>query len=231
MIAALILAAFAATYVYASLRVRWPLRRTACFVAGIVAVAVGLAVADQPLSTHMIQHAIFVSVAAPLLVLAAPVALALRVLHGSDREALLELIRSRPVRLITHPTVAWPLFIAVQWVVNLTPLVHVGDDQPLLHAAVHAAIFWSAVLFWLPVIGHNPIARPLGGWERSIYLFAAAPALDLIGALLLSRGENAAAIAMLAGMLPVTFAAIAVTWSHINEEHRHAVRMEAHAAG
>ena len=206
--------------------------RAACLIAGTLALAAAPFVGDGSLAGHMVEHSLLVAVAVPLIVLGAPIALALRTLRGGARRALLAVLRSRPVRLLTHPLCTWSLFVATQWVVHLTPLIDVGERSPAPHALEHAALLGTAVLFWLPAIGRNPVARPLRGWEASVYLFAAAPALDLVGALLLARGEDAAGVAMLAGMLPIVVAAVAVTWSWLVREDRRATRLEAwHAAG
>jgi putative membrane protein len=233
MIAAAALATLiAAIYVAAATRVRWRADRTACFVVGMVALAAAPAIGDRSLAAHMAEHSASVAVAAPLIVLGAPLTLALRTLPETGSAALLALLRRPMMRVLTHPAFAWPLFVSVQWVVHLTPLIDVGQGRPLLHAVEHAALFWTAILFWLPVIGRNPIPRPLRGWERSVYLFAAAPALDLVGALLISGGHQAAGVAMLAGMLPVALTAVAVTWEWLVREERRAARLEAwHAAG
>src|SRR4051794_10468846 len=72
---------------------RWSSRRTAAFLAGLAVMAIALqsGLADggeQLLSVHMLQHLLVVLVAPPLLLLGAPVALALRSLPRPQRQAL-----------------------------------------------------------------------------------------------------------------------------------------------
>src|SRR5207247_1927243 len=68
---------------------RWPAWRTGCFGGGLVALVVALVtmdgLADASLTGHMVQHLVLVFVAAPLIVLGSPVALALRATRRAAR--------------------------------------------------------------------------------------------------------------------------------------------------
>jgi cytochrome c oxidase assembly factor CtaG len=158
-------------------------------------------------ATHMVEHALVAGLAAPLLVLA------WRALSG----------RLPGIR----PLWAWSAFVIVQWVLHLTPLLEASEGNPLLHAAEHAAFFAAAVSFWLPALGAGQLGRP----ERALYLFLAAPAVDLVGVALMVRGDGGAGVAMLAGTLPIVAAAAIVTWQWLAHEQRQAAAMErAHGA-
>jgi cytochrome c oxidase assembly factor CtaG len=155
----------------------------------------------------MVEHALVAGLAAPLLVLA------WRALGG----------RLPDIR----PLWAWSAFVIVQWVLHLTPLLEASKGNPLLHAAEHAAFLAAAVSFWLPALGAGHLGRP----ERALYLFLAAPAVDLVGVALMVRGDGGAGVAMLAGTLPIVAAAAIVTWQWLSHEQRQASAMErAHGA-
>jgi cytochrome c oxidase assembly factor CtaG len=151
---------------------------------------------------HMVEHSLLAMVVAPLAVLAW-VALGL------------------PRPRLGHPAVAWSAFVVVQWAFHLTPLLEESRGTPALHAAEHLAFLAVGVWFWVPVLGAG-----LGDPGRSLYLFLAAPAVDLVGAALMVRGDEAAGVAMLAGSLPIVFAAIAVTWQWLAREDREAALLE-----
>jgi cytochrome c oxidase assembly factor CtaG len=153
-------------------------------------------------AAHMVEHAVLAGVLAPALVL-----------------AWIALGRRRPDG--GSPVLAWSAFVVVQWVFHLTPLLERVQGRPLLHAAAHVAFLVAGVWFWLPVLGSS-----LGDPGRSLYLFLAAPAIDLVGVALMVRGEGAAGVAMLAGTLPIVLAAIVVTWSWLVREHRAAIHMK-----
>lgn len=154
---------------------------------------------------HMVEHSILSGVVAPAIVLA----------WGA---------LGLPALRVRHPLAAWGAFIAAQWVFHLTPLLADSQGFPVLHAAEHLAFIAIGVWFWIPVLSPN---GGLGDPGRSLYLFGAAPAVDLVGVMLMSRGEQAAGVAMIAGGMPIVIAAVAVTWSWIAREHREARAMEA----
>jgi hypothetical protein len=77
-------------------------------------------------------------------------------------------------------------------------------------------LFVAAVWFWLPVVGAAPRLGPAG---RTLYLFLAAPVLDLPALLQIAAGASAAGIAMIVGILPIPLAAVAsfVQWTRAEE--------------
>ncbi|MBL1082576.1 hypothetical protein JK359_11385 [Streptomyces actinomycinicus] len=95
---------------------------------------------------------------------------------------------------------------------NLRPPGGALVTQPLLVVA--------AVLFWLPVLA--PTRHRLDDPARCLYLFLAAPLLDLPAVGVVAAGRSAEGLAMIVGMLPVGIAAAASTWSWVNREEREA---------
>jgi hypothetical protein len=83
------------------------------------------------------------------------------------------------------------------------------------------ALVVSAVLFWIPVLART--RHRLSDPGRCLYLFLAAPLLDLPAVWVVAVGRPAEGIAMIVGMLPLGIAAAAVTWSWVNREERLAV--------
>jgi cytochrome c oxidase assembly factor CtaG len=153
---------------------------------------------------HMIEHSLLAMVAAPLIVIA---------------WARVGLPRLGP----GHPAVAWAAFVIAQWVFHLTPLLEASRGEPLAHAAEHLAFLAAGVWFWVPVLGRS---SRLGDPERCLYLALAAPAVDLVGAALMVRGDEGAGVAMLAGSLPIVAAAIAIAWRWLGREEREAALLE-----
>lgn len=180
-----------ALYVRGVRRVRRPDRklanRAACFLGGLVVLWVALqspidAGADLRLSVHMVQHLLLIMAAAPLLVLGAPVTLALRASRpGFRRRWLLPLLRSRPLRLLTTPAVAWVQFTLVLWASHFSPLYDMALRNDGVHALEHLLYVTSAVLFWSPVVGIDPSPRRLSHPARLLYLFLAMPQISFLG--------------------------------------------------
>jgi cytochrome c oxidase assembly factor CtaG len=178
-------------YLHGVARVRRPDRRlvhrAACFVGGLVVLWVALqspidAYADTRLSVHMVQHLLLTMVAAPLLVLGAPVLLALRASTPAFRHRwLLPPLRSRLLRLLTHPMVSWAQFALVLWASHFSPLYEAAVRSGGVHAGEHLLYLASAVLFWSPVAGIDPSPTRLTHPARLLYLFLAMPLASFLG--------------------------------------------------
>jgi cytochrome c oxidase assembly factor CtaG len=203
----------AVAYLLAARRVaRWPLARTLGWLAGCAVLGVCLSLDDSSLSLHMLQHVGIALVAPPLLLLGAPLRLALRVTGGATRRALAgTLIHSR---LVAHPVAGWALFTATTVVVHLYGL---GVRDPLLHGFEHAAMFWTAVLFWLPLVGAAPVPYRLGPLGALAYLMSAMPAMVAIG---MRLGGGAGDIMLGAGAVMTLAAVLGVVWPALLREER-----------
>ncbi len=150
----------------------WPVGRTLGWVAGCAVLAyitsVGPAAYTEVLfSAHMIAHMVLTMVVPPLLVVGAPVTLALRALarrhDGSrgPREWLMVLVHSRWATLVSRPVVSAVLFagsIVVFYYTDLFGLAlttHVGHELMQVHFLATGYLFANAL------IGVDPgVARP-----------------------------------------------------------------------
>jgi putative membrane protein len=249
MIALAPLAAAAVVYVAAARRTaRWPMARTVAWLAGLgvmgIALVSGLdAAADQRLSAHMAQHVLLTLVAPPLLLAGAPVRLALRTGGPETRRALARLMRGRLAGVLTHPVVAWSAFAGVMLVTHLTGLYSLAVRHDTVHALEHAAYFWSAVLFWLPLAGAAPVPHRLGPVAMLAYLMTAMAAMAVVGVALgapevryseyasLDDQHLAAGIMIGTGAIATLVATFAVLWPALLREERHAQARERLQAG
>lgn len=193
-----IAAAYAALYLAGVHRVGdagrgWPARRTAAFLMGLAIGAVVLAspladAAEQRLSAHMWQHLALTFAVAPLLVAGAPVALALRATTRgapATHRALLGVVRSRAARVVTHPVVTWTAFTATMALTHLTGWYDAALRNGVVHGLEHAAYLVTAMLFWAPVVGANPL-RGLRSWTgRTMYLMLAMAPMSAVAVLLI----------------------------------------------
>jgi putative copper resistance protein D len=137
-------------------------------------------------SAHMVQHLLLTMVAPPLLLLGAPLTLALAAWPGAPRRALLGVVRSRPARVVAAPAVAWGLFFGVLWGVHLTGIYDSALRNQAVHAAEHVALLTTALLFWMPIVRADPAPSVLSYPARILYLFVAMPAMAFLGLALVS---------------------------------------------
>ncbi|HEX7834833.1 MAG TPA: cytochrome c oxidase assembly protein, partial [Pseudolysinimonas sp.] len=137
---------------------RWPWYRTALWIAGIVLL---FWVTNGPInvyerylfSAHMLGHMLLGMVVPVLLVLSAPLTLALRTIRkrtdGSrgGREWIMFAVHTRVATVLTHPLVAGGLFAASLWIFYYSPLFrwstedHVGHTWMVIHFLITGYLF------------------------------------------------------------------------------------------
>lgn len=169
----------------------WPWSRLACFLFGLGAVYLALGSPVERYDTtlfwvHMVQHLLLIGVAAPLLMLGAPVTLVVRAASPRWRRRILALLHSGPVKVVTFPLVTWGLYAAVLWGTHFTPVFDEALRSPALHQAEHAAYLFAACLWWWPVVGLDPGRWKLSYPARMLYVFAAMPFMTFLGLALYS---------------------------------------------
>ena len=154
-----------------------PRRRTVAFLAGMLALAFALISGIERYDTslfsiHMVQHVLLMLVAAPLLALAAPVTLVLRVSSADRRRRwLLPLLHSRVVRVLSHPVVAWVMFAAMMWAAHFSPLFNASLEDQFVHDIEHLLFLSGALLFWWPAVALDPAPWRMSHPARIVYLF------------------------------------------------------------
>lgn len=163
------------------------MRRSRFLIAGAVITAVAVigpipALAHRHFWAHMVQHLLLTLVAGPLFVLGAPITALLKATRGGVRRRISAAVRSRPLRVLTHPLVTWGLFAVVMWLTHFSPLYDLAVRNELVHVAEHWLYLVAAVLFWMPVVAADPISRRSLSWPlRLAYLVAALPFQSFLG--------------------------------------------------
>ena len=163
----------------------WPLLRTASWVAGCLlatlAVAGPLAAAAATSRTaHMAGHVLLGMLAPLLLVLGAPVTLALRALPVHAARGLSRLLRSRPLRFLTVPAVAALLDVGGLWLLYGTPLLERAHAYPLAYAALHAHVLLAGYLFTAVLVGPDPLPHRRSTRHLLVVLVLALAAHDVL---------------------------------------------------
>lgn len=186
----------AAAYLFGVLRLRregtrWPLGRSAAFLGGLglalVATCSPLATYDRVLlSVHMVQHMILAMVTPIFLALGAPVTLALRTLPPAGRRPVLAVLHSRAVAVITFPVVAGALFIATPFALYFSGLYELTLRHGWLHELNHLHFVAVGCLWFVPLIGVDPLPRRPGYPMRVISAFVTLPFHAWLGVAVMS---------------------------------------------
>ncbi len=114
-------------------------------------------------SVHMIQHLIISFVVPPLIMMAIPTWLARLVIIDGG-------VTSKVIQWLAKPVVAGVIFNALAALTHWTAVVRLSIESGGFHYIIHLAIFTSALLMWLPVIGPLPELR-MSETGRLVYLF------------------------------------------------------------
>ena len=164
----------------------WPTSRTAAFLA-VIAVATQGSVGsydDVLFSAHM-QHLLLIMVAPPLLIFGRPVTLLLRVTRGWTRARVRQVLKSPMVSFLTWPPVAVALYVAVVIGTHLSPLMNLVLENAAAHDAEHALYLVTGYLYFLPIVGSEPIRWRISTLGRYLLLLVTMPVDTVVGVILM----------------------------------------------
>lgn len=185
-----------ALYLWGTWRVRrrhparpWPAWRTGMFLGGLAVIVIatqsGIAAYDDVLFwDHMIQHLLLIMIAPPLLVAGQPATLLLHASRNPLHDWVKRVLRSRVVSVLTWPPVTFALYLLA---VAGTHPVSVAQDivtSPAAHNAEHVLYLVVGYLFFLPLIGREPIRWRISYPARLLILVLAMPVDTFTGLLL-----------------------------------------------
>ncbi|WP_432034873.1 cytochrome c oxidase assembly protein [Streptomyces cucumeris] len=178
----------------------WPVGRLVSFALGVLTIAITMCTGLNDygmvmFSVHMVQHMIISMVSPILLLLGAPVTLALRALPAAGRgrkgprELLVALLHSRYMRIITHPAFTIPLFIASLYALYFTPLFDFLMESKPGHVAMMIHFLAVGLVFFWPIMGVDPGPHRPGYVMRMLELFAGMPFHAFFGIALMMATE------------------------------------------
>ncbi|MEU7499828.1 cytochrome c oxidase assembly protein [Streptomyces griseofuscus] len=240
----------------------WPVARTFSYVIGVLTILLVMCTRLNDygmvmFSVHMVQHMIISMLSPILILLGAPVTLALRALptagrgRKGPRELLLMLLHSRYMRVITHPLFTIPMFIASLYALYFTPLFDFLMGSKTGHIAMMVHFLAVGVVFFWPIIGVDPGPHRPGHLMRMLELFAGMPFHAFFGIALmmastpmvntflhppaslgvdpLSDQNSAGGIAWAFSEVPSVLVLIALLFQWYGSEKRHARRKDRQA--
>jgi putative copper resistance protein D len=168
---------------------QWPIGRTAAFVGALVVLAITLqssidVYGHELFWLHMIEHLLLIMCVPVLLILGQPIRLA----HtGSDRTAVrtAALLRTGIVSFLTFPVVGRVSYVLVLVGTHLTGFLPAMVNHPALHILEVVLYLVSGYLYFLPLLGHEPIKRELSYPLRVFLLLLGMGADTIVGVLLM----------------------------------------------
>jgi cytochrome c oxidase assembly factor CtaG len=172
---------------------RWPAWRTGLFLGGLAVVVLatesGIGVYDDVLFwDHMVQHLMLIMVAPPLLIFGQPITLLMHASRNPLHSWVKRILRSRVASFLT-----WPVFgcvayaVAVMWA-HLTNFANLVQTNQLAHNAEHVLFLVVGYLFFLPILGREPIRWRLSYPVRFVILVLVMP-VDTFTGLMLGYGS------------------------------------------
>ncbi|MGN6635031.1 MAG: cytochrome c oxidase assembly protein [Oryzihumus sp.] len=177
-------------YAWGAMRLRraghsWPLGRSISWAAGVLSIlavtGTGLGGYGMTLSSmHMAQHMVLSMLSPILLLMGAPVTLALRALPARGRgagvrRALLRVPCSRPVRLLASPALTLPLFIASLYGLYFTPVFDLAMRSWWGHTLMLVHFLGVGLLLFWPILAIDSVPHRSSPVLRIIELFLAMP--------------------------------------------------------
>lgn len=166
--------------------VAWPTRRIVYWFLGLAVIFVGvsssLGVYDRALFTvPAIQHMLLQMIAPVGLVLGAPTSLALRTLPKPWRRRILAVLHSPPVRLMSHPAMAFALFAITQFVFYYTPIYEGSLTNVWVHDIMHVHFVLTGFLFYWALLGIDPTPHRVRFSFRLLLIIGMGPVHILLG--------------------------------------------------
>ncbi|MGH9184975.1 MAG: cytochrome c oxidase assembly protein [Acidimicrobiales bacterium] len=169
---------------------RWPLGRSVAFGLGLLVLAVAtlppLAALDTDrFSVHVVQHLLLGMVAPACLALGAPVTLALQASSRARQVALLRVVHSAPIAMLTHPVVSWVVFGGSLFALYFSPVFGWSLRHEAVHDIVHVHFLLAGCAFVWPLVGLDPVRWRLPHGARLLSVLLALPFHAFVGIALL----------------------------------------------
>ncbi|MGN6792443.1 MAG: cytochrome c oxidase assembly protein [Streptosporangiaceae bacterium] len=186
----------AALYVWGVVRVGrehparpWPRWRTGLFLAGLAVIVIslqsGIGTYDDVLFwDHMVQHLLLIMVVPPLLIFGQPLTLLLHASRNPLHTWVKRILRSKVASFLTWPVFGFAAYAAAIVVLHLTAAANLIARNDIAHEAEHLVFLVVGYLFFLPIIGSEPIRWRLSYPTKLILLFLIMPVDTFTGLVL-----------------------------------------------
>jgi cytochrome c oxidase assembly factor CtaG len=167
----------------------WPWWRTGMFLAGLAVLVLATesgvgAYSDTLFWDHMIQHLMLIMIAPVLLVAGQPLTLLLQASRDPLRTRADRVLKSRVVSALTWPPFGIVAYTATIVGTHLTGLMNVIMSNAAIRDGEHVLYLVVGVLFFLPLVGEEPIRWRISYPARLLVLFLTMPVDTFTGLIL-----------------------------------------------
>jgi len=174
----------------------WPMWRTCMFFGGLAIVVLALQSGigrydDVLFWDHMIQHLMLVMAAPPLLIFGQPITLLMHASRNPLHTWVKRAVRSKVASFLTWPVFGFAAYAVAIMVAHLTGLANLIARNQVAHDSEHVGFLVVGYLFFLPIIGSEPIRWRLSYPVRLVLLFLVMPVDTFTGLVLSGASANA----------------------------------------
>jgi putative copper resistance protein D len=168
-----------------------PVGRLVAFLAGLAALVPAVLgpleyYGNQVLWLNFTVFLVITMIAAPLLLLGAPVTLAFRISGKAGRKRLRGVIRSRAFAIATFPVLTWLAFAVVTYVWQFTGLFETAAKHTAVRELQLATLLLVSLAFWAPALCADPLRWRMAYPLRALYVFVEMTHKGLFGGMFLS---------------------------------------------
>ena len=153
-----------------------PLWRQLCFASGLLVIVIALVspvahIGEELVVAHMVEHLMLGDLATLLLVLG---------LTGPLLQPILAIPVFDRLRILAHPLVAFPLWVANFYFWHIPALYDAAYGGAAVHLLEHASFIFFGCLMWMPIFG--PLPKP--SWFNAAWKVGYVIAVRFAGAIL-----------------------------------------------
>lgn len=175
--------------------VRWSAAATSSFLAAAIVLLLTLqsfveVYGEATFSVHMIQHLLLIMVVPTLTVLGRPLGL-LKACDDRSARMTEAALASRVGRLLTFPGIGLAIYGIVVVGTHLTPFQQIMlADVPWLHAVEVVSYLVGGYVFFLPLIGHEPLRQQWSYPLRTFLLLLGMIVDTVVGVMLMMHSQS-----------------------------------------
>ena len=162
-----------------------PVWRQLCFAAGLLTIVAALFspighISEELVIAHMVEHLMIGDLATLLLVLG---------LTGPLLQPVLAIPVFDKLRILAHPLVAFPLWVANFYIWHIPALYEAAYGTALMHVVEHSTFIFFGCLMWMPVFGPLPTPQWFTAAWKVGYVIAVRFAGAILGNVLMWSGS------------------------------------------